>query len=522
MAEKKCRGKRRVKNPYVWNAINIALFYGKKRENLLNEMIDGLAIKSRRSFGIVGSRRIGKTTLLRRLEQHLKQNSSQWQNSGLFVIPLYIDGLTLSRSLTAEDVWTKILQQLALALPDQLPQISELVTFETFKQYLQPILSSFPATPRIIVLFDEIEPITVCEWSIEFFGHWRSLLSNTPELQNFFTAVFSGAREMAQLQQDVCSPLRNVLTWRTLQVLDFEDSCSLMQNPIDVRLNEDFLIYVYVETGGHPMLIQYVMQNICDNFCDPHISQQDLKDMMQQFEGDLAWQFEEWWNRYTSSTARRIYAMMPDDTTTLSRRQIVQECGFSEARAALDILQHVGLVVAEDDGMAFRYIGEMFRRWYRLNGQPEYMFEHDPDVYGCIQNYGQAIADRYLSAWRICQKDLPNYSGAVVEIRETVTLLLEALAPKVDVMSEPGFKFESGEKQPTRRQRVRYIVRKQYTGSIPAEIESDYMLWETLLSQLFVDAHKTASNLTHTMANRERAFEILKRWDAILKQLLPK
>lgn len=66
-----------MKNPYSWNTVNSALFYGQERLDLLLDMIDGLTGSPRSSFGITGSRRMGKTTLLRRLEQDLRSGGEQ-------------------------------------------------------------------------------------------------------------------------------------------------------------------------------------------------------------------------------------------------------------------------------------------------------------------------------------------------------------------------------------------------------------------------------------------------------------
>lgn len=514
-----------MNNPYSWNTVNPMLFYGQERVDLLLDMVDGLTGSPRSSFGITGSRRMGKTTLLRRLEQDLRSGSEQWKAAGLLVIPIYIDGLTLPRPLTAGCIWLEILQHLFSSLPHKFPYPSEELDFSEFKQYLSPVLSmsSLSERPRVIVLFDEIEPIMVYEWSGGFFAQWRAMLSNSPGLSEFFTAVFAGAREMAELQRDVGSPLKDILEWRVLHVLDFEDSSALMQEPVAAVWSDEFLQSAYTATGGHPMLLQYIMQKVYSRTQKPDQAIQVLNRVVQQFEKERSWHFEEWWSRYCSPLARRVYARMPDDRTTLPLRDIVREFGISNANAALEILQHVGIVVDEDDRMLFRYSGEMFRAWFRKNGTFEDVIEHDHELYAQLLNIESEhnLAEKYLTAWRICQADLPNYSGAVGEIRDTFTLVLSILAPDEQVKGAPGFKLEPGEKRPTRRQRVIYITRQRYAKEAAAEIETDINLLEVLLSELALDAYRAASALTHTTATRERAFEILKRWDAILKRLLP-
>ncbi|MBP1467448.1 hypothetical protein EYB53_017170 [Candidatus Chloroploca sp. M-50] len=512
-----------MSNPYSWNSVNPTLFYGQDRIDLLIDMIDGLTGSPRSSFGVTGSRRIGKTTLLRRLEQDLSSGHEQWKSGGVITIPIYIDGLVLPRPLSPGYLWYFILSEITLKLRSNNTCASCELDFAGFKQYLQPVLSELSERPRVIVLFDEVEPIMIHDWSGGFFAQWRAMLSNSPGMSEFFTAVFAGAREMTELQRDVGSPLKDILEWRVLRTFDFEDSCLMMQDPMGITWSDEFLQFAYQQTGGHPMLLQYAMQKVISQTKDPDKAVSVLNQAIQKFSINRSWHFEEWFNRYCTPTARRIYSMMPEDGTAIPLRDIVREFGVSEANAATEILQHVGIVVSEDDGMLFRYSGEMFRNWFRKYGSVEDTIEHDHAVYLRLARVQSEhdLAEKYLTAWKTCQASLPNYSGAVSEIRDTFTLVLQALAPDEQVKGATDFKPEPGQTRPTRRQKVRYLARERYNKITAAEIENDTNLFEVLLSELAVNAYNAASALTHTSATRESAFEILKRWDTILKRLLP-
>jgi hypothetical protein len=346
-------------NPYVWNEVNPELCYG--RDALLSEMLSFLPGNPRYSFGLAGGRRMGKSTILRRVEMELKVG-------GLRVIPIYIDGLALPRPLAAPQVWGHVLREIQRALPEASFEVNALPDFDTFKESLQPVLTNLPEYRRVIVLFDEIEPITACDWSPGFWAHWRALLSNTPGLQEYFTVVFAGARELATLRHDIGSPLADILQWRNLHCLEFEDACDLMQQPVEREWPTSFLDLVYQETGGHPFLLQYVMQHVCNTSNDTEeLAKQAVRQAVNKFSKERGWQFGEWWQRYCTEMAQRVYHRLPDDGSTLPLRALTLEFGSTEANEALEILQHVGLVAADDDGFAFRYTGEMFRRWYRDN-----------------------------------------------------------------------------------------------------------------------------------------------------------
>lgn len=346
-------------NPYVWNEVNPELCYG--RDALLSEMLSFLPGNPRYSFGLAGGRRMGKSTILRRIEMELKVG-------GLRVIPIYIDGLALPRPLTAPQVWGLILHEIRRALPEVSIEVNHSPDFATFKELLQPVLSNLSEYRRVIILFDEIEPITTYDWSPGFWAHWRALLSNTPGLQEHFTVVFAGARELANLRHDIGSPLADILQWRNLHCLESEDAYDLMQQPIERAWSTPFLDLVYQETGGHPFLLQYIMQYVCNSSNDTdELARQAVERAVNKFNQERSWQFGEWWRRYCTDMAQHVYHRLPDDGTTLPLRELTREFGSTEANEALEILQHVGLVAGQDEGYAFRYAGEMFRRWYRNN-----------------------------------------------------------------------------------------------------------------------------------------------------------
>lgn len=508
-----------MNNPYAWNIVNPELCYG--RDGLLGELLGGLPGSPRYSFGLAGGRRMGKTTLLRRVELDLRAGIEQWRAGGLLVVPIYVDGLVLPRPLDASDIWAYMLAELQSVLPDQPLQVSAPPDFGTFKAIVKPVLINLPQRTRIIVMFDEVEPIIVCDWAPGFLGQWRALLSNTPDLSEYFTAVFAGACEMAVMQRDVGSPLKDILEWYNLRSLEYEDACRLMQEPIGTEWPESFLQQSYRETGGHPMLLQYVMQHVCE--AAPTEAVQSLEQAVARFGRERRWQFGEWWERYCTPIAQRIYSRLPDDGSTLPLRTLTREFGLNEANDALEILQHVGLVAAEEEGFAFRYSSEMFRRWYRVYGTLSESPLHDPELYARFARISPEIAAKYLSAWKIYQRDIPNYSGVLVELRGILEDLADTYAPNDQVQSETGFKLETGRQEPTLRQRVRYMARKLYDVEQTKEVVSDFNLWEISceqIAQVATMAHRSASGMAHDTATREMAYRALKQWDGILAQLV--
>lgn len=530
-------------NPYSWNMVNPNLFFG--REKLLDEMLSDLPGTPRNSFGIAGGRRMGKSTLLRRVEQELRAGIEQWKASGLLVLPIYIDGLTFPPKITGDILWSILLRELSLLLP-QVPRPPQEIDFYSFKEKLAPVLRDIAQTPRIIILFDEIEAVTSATWSNNFFDNLRALINNTPGLSDYFTCVISGAHDLEALKQEITSPMRGVLEWRSLRLLDYEDSCRLIQEPIGYAWPESFLKNIYTLTGGHPMLLQYLMQWVCRG--EPEQAEIMLYQGVSTFSRDHRWQFAQWWNRYcmpiisdnvafatdeqissqtktTTSIAQLVYSRLPDDGKPIPLEELVNEFGDDEANNALEILQHVGIVAEMDDGYSYHYAGEMFRNWYRQYARISENSQHDTELYRRLVSVEPLIAGKYLSAWKSYHQAMPNYSGVVAELRGVLELLLDKYAPVQALLTDPVFKLDNGKTEPTLRQRVRYMALKQYSDKDRArEIYQDYNLLDNFseqIAQVATNASRTASGGVHRFVTRKQAYSALKQWDSILLQLLP-
>ena len=78
-------------NPYRWNVVNPSVFFG--RRALAGELVDRLIGGER--FAVTGGRRMGKTTLLRKVEAGLR-GFGDGEDRGLRVLPIFVDANQLS------------------------------------------------------------------------------------------------------------------------------------------------------------------------------------------------------------------------------------------------------------------------------------------------------------------------------------------------------------------------------------------------------------------------------------------
>ncbi|MFL7964895.1 hypothetical protein ACEI36_22000 [Pseudomonas kielensis] len=509
-----------MKNPYRWNQLNLNLIYG--RDSIINEMLESLPSVNGDSFGLTGARRMGKTTVLRAVERDLIAGQDSWRESGSILVPVYIDGLALPRPLTAELLWSLINSKIhqILAPDSDEDKLESAIEFSEFVKTASKIIDAQDLVPKIIVIFDEIEHIIINNWSSAFFANWRALLSNYPGVSGYFSAVFSGALEMTALQHDVGSPLMDVLQWKSLRNLNYEDMLRLMSEPANLSIEEDCAAHMFLETGGHPMVVQYAMQKAIntnkENIFDGIVSS------LTSFEEERSWQLSEWWSKYCDATSQLVYAGLPADGSFKPISAVTAELGGYAASKAFEVLQHVGIADLDRKGKQIRRLGTIFSRWQEENGNVTHGAAFDSSLANLLEGLMAGLREKYVSAWAIYSQDMPNYSGAVSEIRDLITLTLHRIAPDDEVEAQAGFQYERDQNKPTRRQRVTYLFGSEKREQGKAVASEDELLeaHSVRLAGVVSKAYANASALTHTTATRPLAYQALKQGESILAQLL--
>lgn len=348
-------------NPYNWQQVNPDFLYGNSRLNLVDSLKNGLS--NGQSFGMTGGRRMGKTTLLRRVEKEIIKYSQEVKSGGLLIVPVYIETLAIQSPISSIVIYQEIIQRLDKYLRDQdmgSPLNCETYDSQALKDYLYQAINSIVSHRlQIVFMFDEIELISQASWGRSFFANWRSLLSNTPSLQEYLSAVFCGADEMFKISRDVGSPLGNILEWQELELLSLEDTAKLLCEPIQYAWTDDFIEEVFTLTGGHPFIIQYLMQTICSLGIDK--ANQSLEEAKRQFLRNQRFQFKNWWDKFDAST-RMIYARLAEGNP-LSRKSILKEFGASSERS-ISILSHTGVSSYNWETGYLNYAGSLFKDWF--------------------------------------------------------------------------------------------------------------------------------------------------------------
>jgi hypothetical protein len=130
-------------------------------------------------------------------------------------------------------------------------------------------------------------------------------------------------------------------------------------------------------------------------------------------------------------------------------------------------------------------------------------------------SYQQAIQEMSDQRQRL------SYRGTASELREALRETLDHLAPDDDVMGESWFKFENGQKRPTMKQKVKFILLSRGRNKTEREpAENTIGLIEKLYGELTRSVYNRASLSTHVKTTREEVIRLKRYMDALLFDLL--
>jgi hypothetical protein len=129
-------------------------------------------------------------------------------------------------------------------------------------------------------------------------------------------------------------------------------------------------------------------------------------------------------------------------------------------------------------------------------------------------SYKQALAD-------LNDEKRVSFRGPASELREALREALDALAPDDDVMKSDGFKLEEGKKQPTTKQKVRFILRARGLSKSNREVPEDTAnAIDELIGHLTRSVQNLSSIATHVATEKTNVRRVKRYIDAVLHDIL--
>jgi hypothetical protein len=114
-----------------------------------------------------------------------------------------------------------------------------------------------------------------------------------------------------------------------------------------------------------------------------------------------------------------------------------------------------------------------------------------------------------------------SYRGTAADFRESLREALDQLAPDADVKAQGWYKPEDGQKKPTMRQKVRYILTSRERNKTQREsAEKMLTLIEELSGEVMRAVYSRASLATHIHESKSEVHKIKRYVDTVLFDLL--
>ncbi|HVG56762.1 MAG TPA: AAA-like domain-containing protein [Vicinamibacterales bacterium] len=348
-----------------------AMFFG--RRALRQEILDG--VRQGASFAIIGGTRLGKTSLLFQVRQALLEQLKAPQNAVIGPVFLSTHELPpLSQSIIyrriieefrvtlgipgSDDEWRR-----GVALFDQ--SLPEDRAFGAFQQALELVLLR-EFDRRIVIMIDEVDELRRYDWSHFFFNNLRHLISQTIAGERI-AIVIAGTLAIRSLYQVAGSPFLNVIHGtKSLELLSRAETEELVGRPIGHQLDASVVSSIFLETGGHPFLTQYLMKHLCSQHSGnlSAVSEEHVQSIVEKY-FDERTDFQNWVTDFTD-TERQAYRRIATGIQGATRAELVRTLNDPKrVDDAIRMLIHIG-VVREERPNNNRYLvgGHMFRRWF--------------------------------------------------------------------------------------------------------------------------------------------------------------
>ena len=121
----------------------------------------------------------------------------------------------------------------------------------------------------------------------------------------------------------------------------------------------------------------------------------------------------------------------------------------------------------------------------------------------------------------LADKKRKSYRGPAAELRESLRETLDYFAPDDKVTAESGFKYESGLKKPTMKQKVGFILRSRgKSKGISKTPENTVDVVEDKIGTLARSVYQRTSISTHVTTTRKEVLKIKGYIDSVLAELL--
>jgi hypothetical protein len=381
-----------VENPYNYNlpVAEEALFVG--RHEQVGRMVRHLLASKGDSYGLVGGRRMGKTSLLRQLAQQIRARQTD-ETSLLLPLPLTFD-FTGDVVSSATDFFALVAARMQAAL-EELPATVPAPTttgwlgrmrrrfrrvppiqldphaapgpalMGVLAQGAEWVMSHFGREFRLILLLDECERLVAQPWADVLQATLRYVLVDE-QGSRWCKVVMAGSHGFRTQTLVKGSPLENVLKYEFLYNFGVEPVRALAAVPQGQGVEVAVVEALYTASGGHPFLTQYLLHGLWEQGWSTATAAM-IPPLSRRFSQERH-DFADWLNHLGGEPAGRAYQQLLDHAPVTEEAWRKQMNGVDDFSFLVNGFLYHGLARRDEATYVYTPAGRMFADWFAQQG----------------------------------------------------------------------------------------------------------------------------------------------------------
>ncbi|HSM23647.1 MAG TPA: AAA-like domain-containing protein [Anaerolineaceae bacterium] len=343
-------------------------FFGRTEE--LRQIVNRLRSSAHESTSIVGERRIGKTSLLKHLDNQSVAEQLGLSKDEFCIIYMDFQGLT---DITPERFWQRILQKMerAICLPEIVPEIKELRSQQTFDLFdLEDLFATIADNGlTMVLLLDEFEYVTQnTNFGSDFFGGLRTLAihHNLP----LITATRRELVDLCHSDELKGSPFFNIFANIVLRPFLHAEVELLLEGYLKesgLTFDEQENELIWKLGGGYPFFTQMAANYLFEAKINGVEGKANLQEVVRNFDTQSDPHYQYMWSHTNESekitllTVIALNRQKPSEKTQPNLGNIAA----IYSRAHLDIPELVkhGLLIENRQAGLYHILSPSFERW---------------------------------------------------------------------------------------------------------------------------------------------------------------
>ncbi|MGK3995953.1 AAA family ATPase [Sorangium sp. So ce1024] len=319
-------------NPYRSDIPGAGPFVGRASE--LAQLASALRTGRRAIAAVMGGRGMGKTALAIELQKRVAADGTK------------VVHLVRRPSRDASAFLSQLASLLGLPLDPILP--------------VESIVEAVGALDcsRVVLLLDEIDGLIASDAGRDLLENLRAAYE---QLGGRLGIVIFGGSRLQDLLSSEASPFLRTAQWMPLVGLSLPETATLLREPLGLAIPDPLVEAVWEQTGGHPLLLQLLMERAVALAPDAAQLHEALRGLAEEpFAATL---FQIWWDNLTPR-GQSAYRTLIGRRRPLERREWAVTLG-NGPDAVIEILKTTG--VARTDGGQLLPRCALFRVWLEQN-----------------------------------------------------------------------------------------------------------------------------------------------------------